>query len=72
MEFDQLLKLLAFIVAVAVPILSYVAAKAGAGAAVTIHLDYLRRDVDQVSKSTRAAHWRLDEVGAPPAPSDVR
>lgn len=34
-----------------------------------VELRYMRRDLDAVTKSTRAAHWRLDETGAPPAPT---
>lgn len=49
--------------------MAYVASRAGSAAAVRVHLDYLRRDVDSVTRSARAAHWRLDEVGAPPAPT---
>ena len=36
--------------------------------AVRVHLDYLRRDVDGVGRSVRSAHWRLDQIQAPPAP----
>lgn len=49
-------------------VVSYIAARAGAGAAIKVHLDYLRRDVDDARRSCRAAHWRLDEIAAPPSP----
>lgn len=50
---------------VAVPLLSF----AGSWAAGRVHHYYLRRDVDSVTRSVRAAHWRLDEIQAPPAPT---
>jgi len=56
---------LAAIFAIAVPVLSY----AGTWAANRVHLSYLRRDVDECRRSVRRAHWRLDEIQAPPAPS---
>jgi hypothetical protein len=56
---------LALVVGIATPVLSF----AGAWAAVKVHLFYLRRDVDRVAHSVRAAHWRLDEIQAPPAPT---
>lgn len=65
----ELVAVLGLVFTVVGALVSYVAARAGAGAAVKVHLDYLRRDVDDTRRSVRAAHWRLDEVGAPPSPS---
>ena len=45
---------------------------AGAWAAVRVHLFYLRQEISRVSRSARAAHWRLDTAGAPPAPLELR
>lgn len=59
------LEQLGIVVAIAVPLLSF----AGSWFAVRVHLHYLRRDLDRVGRSVRAAHWRLDESGAPPAPT---
>jgi hypothetical protein len=56
---------LSLLAAVGVPVLSF----AGAWAAIKVHLFYIRRDLDQVIRSARAAHWRLDEIQAPPAPT---
>jgi hypothetical protein len=43
---------------------------AGAWGGIRVHLLYMRRDLDGVMRSARGAHWRLDQVDAPPAPLD--
>lgn len=55
--------------ALAVTIGSGLAAYVASGAAVKVHLSYLREKVDETKRSVRAAHWRLDEINAPPAPT---
>ncbi len=55
-----------------ITLLSAAAAFIGSSAAVKVHLNYMRRDLDDARRSVRAAHWRLDEVGAPPAPTVSR
>jgi hypothetical protein len=44
---------------------------AGSWAAIRVHLQYLRRDVDRANRSARRAHRRLDLIDAPPAPADA-
>ena len=55
--------------ALAVTIGSGLAAYIASSAAVKVHLSYLREKIDETKRSVRAAHWRLDEIQAPPAPT---
>ena len=54
------------LVALAAGVFSFV----GAWGGLKVHLMYLRRDLDRATRSARKAHWRLDQLGAPPAPLD--
>lgn len=60
------------LVMLAVALLSPLLSFAGAWAAIKVHLMYLRAEVSRQGRSIRGAHWRLDELGAPPAPFDAR
>jgi hypothetical protein len=51
--------------------LSALCSFAGSWAAIRVHLQYLRRDVDRATKSARRAHRRLDLIDAPAAPADA-
>lgn len=69
MSYEAWIALAGVVVPVLCGLAAFVFARAGAQAGVKVHLHYLRRDVDDARRSARAAHWRLDEVGAPPAPT---
>lgn len=69
MTLAELLTVAGFVFTVLNGVVSYVTSRAGASAAIQVHLEYLRRDVEETRRSARAAHWRLDETGAPPAPT---
>ena len=68
---DQLIALGGLVLALIVPLASYVAARAGTNAALNVHFQYLRRDVDRAARQIDAAHWRLDQIDAPAAPLDA-
>lgn len=53
---------------VAVAALSAFASFIGSYAATRVHIEYIKRDLAKVANSLEAAHWRLDEMGAPQAP----
>lgn len=56
---------------VLVAVVAAVCSFAGAWGGLNVHLRYLRRDVDHATRSARKAHWRLDQLKAPPAPLDA-
>lgn len=62
------LEQLAALFAIGVPVLSFVGSWVGG----RVHLHYMRRDLEETRRSVRAAHWRLDEINAPPAPTVSR
>jgi len=68
MSMEVWIALLGLLFAVLSALGSYIAARAGTNAALDVHLHYLRRDVNKAARDIDAAHWRLDEIGAPAAP----